>query len=115
MNASVLFGCGLLCTLVVSTSAVLYLRPPLHMLLIELCGNRERAGFWTAFSTVLVGSTPLIFALGYDPTTDVHTSPLIGIAAQLKWGLIGMTLSVLVLGWVIGRFIPKPPRQSASQ
>ena len=115
MAISILFVCGLLCTLAVSAAVVFYLRPSLHKLLIELCGTRERADFWTAFSVVIIGSAPAIFALGYGPTVDAHSSPVIEIAAQLKWGLIGMTLSVLVLGWVISRFIPKPPRESASQ
>jgi hypothetical protein len=112
MNTSMLFALGLGCTLVVSVLVVWYLRRPLEKILTELCGNQDRAEFWTAFSAVTVGLMPVIFALSYGPETSPNTPPLLEIAAQLKWGLIGMVSSVVVLGWVVGRFIPRPgPRQ----
>ena len=109
MNLSILFASGLAATLAVSIAIVLYLRRPLGHLLTELCGNQHRAEFWTSFSAVTVGLVPVIFALGYRPAMNSCTSPLLEVAEQLEWGLIGMVISVLVLGWVVSRFIPRSP------
>jgi len=107
MNVSLLFATGLLCTVALSTAVVSYIRQPLRRLLVELCGNAERAEFWTAFSALSVGLVPLIFALGYTPSHDANTLALLEIGGQLKWALIGMIGSVLMLGWIISRFIPR--------
>ena len=107
MTVSLLFASGLGATFVVSAVVVLYLRRPLEQVLTELCGNPRRAGFWTAFSAVTVGLVPVIFALGYRPAGDSNTPALLEVAEQLKWGLIGMVISVLILGWTVSRFIPR--------
>ena len=107
MSTSILFGSGLGCTMAASALAVRYLHHSLEKILDELCGNRDRAAFWTAFSGLTVGLVPVIFALSYSP--EANTPPLLEIAAQLKWGLIGMVTSVVILGWVISRFIPRRP------
>ena len=107
MSTSLLFGIGLLCTLAVSTAVVAYLRRPLQKQLTELCGNSDRAEFWTAFSAITVGLVPLIFVLGYEPPAGPAFPALLAVAEQVKWGLIGMVLSVLILGWVLGRFIAR--------
>jgi hypothetical protein len=100
------FGLGFMLTTAIAAMVVAYLRRPLERLLAELCGNRERAAFWTAFSAISVGLVPLIFALSCEPA-DTKVPTLLQIADQLKWGLVGMVASVLVLGWTVGRFIPR--------
>jgi hypothetical protein len=107
MNTSSLFVVGLLCASAVSVGVVTYIRQPLRRLLIELCGNRERADFWTAFSAITVGLVPLIFALGYTPS--LGAAAVMEVGNQLRWALIGMVGSVLALGWMIGRFITRSP------
>ena len=108
MTGSAMFASGLAITLGSSLVVVFYLQRSLHRLLIELCGNPNRAQFWTAFSAVTVGLVPLIFALGYRP--DEQMPAVLEIAGQLKWAFIGMALSVLCLGWTVSRFIPRAPR-----
>jgi hypothetical protein len=105
MSLSLLFLTGLSVTGAVSATVVIYLRNPLEKLLVELCGNESRAEFWTAFSVITVGVVPLIFALACRPGLGPSTSALLEIANQLEWGLIGMVFSVLMLGWIVGRFI----------
>ena len=107
MSTSLLFVVGLLCASAVSIGVVACIRQPLRRLLVELCGNAERAEFWTAFSAITVGVVPLIFALGYTPSPG--TPPVLEVGNQLRWALIGMVGSVLTLGWMIGRFIPRTP------
>jgi hypothetical protein len=112
VNLSMLFLCGLGVTGLASSAVVIYLRKPLENLLVELCGNERRAEFWTAFSVITVGVVPLIFALACRPSLGPSTSALLEIANQLEWGLIGMVFSVLMLGWVVGRFILRTARKA---
>ena len=105
MSVSMLFLCGLSITSIASLGVVIYLHKPLKELLAELCGNERRAEFWTAFAAVTVGLVPVIFSLACRP--GLGSSAVLDIAEQLKWGLIGMVVSVLLLGWMIGRFIPR--------
>jgi hypothetical protein len=105
MNATTVFALGSLGTLAIGAAVVLYLRRPLRNILVELCGNEERAEFWTAFSAVVVGVVPVIFAMACHPAPGPDTPAVLELADQLKWGLIGLTASVLMLGWVVGRSI----------
>jgi uncharacterized membrane protein YhaH (DUF805 family) len=107
MSISLLFICGVSVTGFASLTVVVYLHKPLQKLLVEICGNERRAEFWTAFSAVTVGIVPVIFSLTCRPNLTPGTPALLEIADQLKWGLIGMVVSVLLLGWIIGRFIPR--------
>jgi hypothetical protein len=109
MSASLLFVCGTASTLLVSLVVVRYMHKALGKLLGELCGNRERAEFWTVFSDVTVALVPVIFAMQYRP--DLRSDALLEIAGQLKWGLIGLVTSILMLGWITSRFIPKSQPQ----
>ena len=64
-GTSFLVGIGV--TFIASLAIVLYLRPHLTKILIDLCGAEQRAGFWTAFSNVTLILVPLIFALFSRP------------------------------------------------
>jgi len=107
VNASLEFACGLAISLLTALLVVRYLHDPLRTQLSELCGNAGRAEFWTAFSTVTVILTSVIFAMLVDPPAGTGTPPLLAIINQLRWGLIGLVVSVLILGWILSRFIPK--------
>jgi hypothetical protein len=105
MYGSLVFVAGLLLTTVVSAVVVTQLRGPLQKLLADLCSTAQRAEFWTIFSTVTVGLMPVIFALAYAPNLPHLADPLREIAQLVEWGLIGMVVSLLVLGWILGRAI----------
>ena len=105
MNATTVFAIGTLSTLAIGFAVVEYLRRPLEKILVELCGGPERAGFWTAFSAIALAVTPVIFAIGCHPAPGSGSPAVFELANQLKWGLIGLMSTVLVLGWVIGRSI----------
>jgi hypothetical protein len=102
---SIMFLVGLAVTMMIALAIVAYLRGPLYGILVELCGNRERAAFWVAFSNVTLALLPLIFAMQYTPDVTPETSVVLEIAAQLKWALAGLLSAVVVLGWVLSRFI----------
>jgi len=109
MNPSLLFVCGLTLTLLAALTVVRYLSGPLRRQLQELCGNAERAEFWTVFSNVTVMLTPAVFAMLAGPDPGALVPPLLVVTSQLKWGLIGLVSSVLMLGWILGRFISRMP------
>lgn len=97
---------GIGITLLMSLAVVIYLTRPLRKILTELCGTSERADFWLAFSNIALALAPLIFAVSYTP--DIGSNPVIEIARELKWALIGLLSALLIIGWVISRFIPRP-------
>lgn len=109
MNLSLLFACGLTITVFVAFIVVRYLSAPLRKQLQELCGNADRAEFWTAFSNVTVVLTPAIFAMLFEPSSEPGIPPLLVVINQLKWGLVGLVTSVLMLGWTLSRFLPRRP------
>ncbi|MGA7967400.1 MAG: hypothetical protein WCC32_19135 [Terriglobales bacterium] len=115
MTPSILFLAGLAATLVTSLAIVAYLRGPLHSILVELCGTGERAAFWVAFSNVTIALVPLIFAMQYTPELKGGSTPVLEVAAQLKWALAGLLSAVVILGWVLSRFIRRQPTVNTMQ
>ncbi|HEY1264248.1 MAG TPA: hypothetical protein VGF06_12050 [Terriglobales bacterium] len=114
MYSTLVFAAGLLATLAISAIVMLRLRGPLNRLLTELCGTAVRAEFWVIASSVALAFVPVIFVLVCGPDPSCAPPLVLTLAAQLKWGLIGVVVSVLVLGWMLGRFIPRPtPRPPA--
>jgi hypothetical protein len=107
MTIEGLYLVGPIATLAVSIAVLAYLRRPLRGLLVDLCGNEARASFWTAFSVVTLLLTPEIFALGAWPEDASTTRTIALVSQQLKWALLGLVISVIVLGVVLGSFIPR--------
>ncbi len=115
MTPSILFLAGLAASFGISLAIVIYLRVPLHGILAELCGTSQRAAFWAAFTNVSITLVPLIFALQYSPESNAGTSPIFQIAAQLKWALAGLLTTVVIVAWILSKFIPQLPVTNTSQ
>jgi uncharacterized membrane protein YkvI len=117
MTVSALFGTGLLSTGAFAIGVVTYLRLPLRDILAELCGSNRRAEFWLAVSVVCMTILPLIFAMSYTPTDGLASTPMLEIAAQVKWGLAGLLMAVIVIACILSTFIsrhaPIPPAAAA--
>lgn len=105
MTAWLIYALDLSATLIVSVVVVTYINPPLRRLLAEVCGDGQRSEFWAVFANVLLVLTPIIFAMTVDPSLGFGS--LGEVVQQIKWGLSGLVISVLVMGWSISRFIPK--------
>ena len=113
MKASLIFLSGLGLSLGIAITTAVYLKAALHSVLNELCGTRERAAFWTAFSNVAITLVPLIFAMQYTPETGAHANTVLGVAAQVKWALVGLLGTVVCLAWMLSRFIPRSTSPTA--
>ena len=111
MSEVMSFVIGMGVTLVISMLVVVYLRPHLRRILSDLCETEDRANFWTAFTNVTLVLSPLVCAMFYRPTGGGDGAAFFDISAQLRWALVGLIGSVILLGAVIARFIPASPRQ----
>jgi hypothetical protein len=82
-----------------------YLRRPLNSILIDICGTSDRAAFWCAFSNVTLFLLPILFMLDYSPEDHTSTLGLWVLAAVIKRGILGLAVTVVTLGFVVGSFI----------
>lgn len=114
MSASLLFLIGLATTFFVSLVVVRFLSGPLRKQLFALCGSADRAEFWAVFSNVTLALVPIVFAMQYEPSPQCGTPWVFAVVGQIKWGIAGLVLSMLMLAWILGRFIPKPAPPSPS-
>jgi len=107
MNSVATFLVGVSVTAVCSLAVVAYLKPYLHDVLIDLCGTIQRAAFWTAFSAITLVLTPVVFAMHYRPDSTTNVPAVFTLGSQLELALIGLLVSVLLLGVVLSKFIPR--------
>lgn len=115
MNEIKIFLMGISITVLISLLVVGYMRPRLRKVLVDLCGNEERAEFWTVFSNVSLLLTPLLVAMHYQPMTGEGVSVFFEIINQLKWGLVGLLGSILIVGMIIKGYIPSVPVSDPSK
>jgi hypothetical protein len=107
VNAIAVYLVGLVITVGIVFAALLYLRNPLRVILTDLCGTPERTHFWTAFSNVILFLVPFVLALHCKPGADGSPVTIFEISGQMEAGLIGLAISVLVLGMVLNRYVPR--------
>src|ERR1700686_1652011 len=98
MNAVLVFLLGLAATMGVVLVALLYLRNPLQIILTDLCGTKDRARFWTAFSNITLFLVPLALALDHQPDASSTRSAIFEISGQIESATIGFVVSVVVMG-----------------
>ena len=109
MTETVQYLSGLGIAVVVSLAVVIYLRPHLRALLIELCGTAERTGFWVAFSNVALCLFPLLFAIYRWPDPYEPTLPVRELGMQVGASIGGLLAAMITMALVLGVFIPKAP------
>jgi len=85
--------------------AVLLLRRSLGALLLELCGSRERAGFWSIFCSVMIvlastigmlASFPLSNGRGWEGHPELPV-----VLSALRTSLVFLLLALGMLGFVL--------------
>jgi len=108
MSEIATFCAGIGLTAVSSFVVMFYMKQPLQRVLVDLCGTQERANFWTAFSSIALVLVPIICAMQFRPDSTLGIGLCFAIIDQLKWALIGLVGTVVALGVVISKFIPRP-------
>ena len=115
MNEISIFLIGLGITVLASFLIVIYFKPHLKKILLELNGDKERpANFWVAYTTIILILVPLIFAIWIVPE-DRDVSVFFQISKQLKWSLMGLVSSLVIIGIIIIRFVPREPNSSENK
>jgi len=114
MQAPGVYLGGVTVTFITSLLVVAYLRSPLRAILTDLCGTVERANFWLAFSNVTLVLVPLSFALSNQPQMDAIRPVALEVSTQLRMAFIGLAITVVILGIVIGGFIPRVRPQTST-
>jgi len=109
MTETTQYLAGLSFTFAMSVAVVIYLRPHLRTILGELCGTRERAAFWVAFSNVALCLSPLLFAIYYAPDRFEPGPAVRQLGAQVGAAVAGLLAAVVILGIVIAKSIAKFP------
>jgi hypothetical protein len=105
MSEPTIFALGISGASLFSVGVMIYLHRPLRSVLTDLCGTADRASFWCAFSNITLFLLPLLFMLDYRPDEPPNSAWLWSLAEIFKRGLLGLSLTVVVLGIVMGSFI----------
>jgi hypothetical protein len=108
MSAVAAFLVGIAMTVAVVLTALRYLKAPLQEILTDLCGTEDRSRFWTAFCNVTLFLVPFVIALDRQPAAVNWQSSIFEISGQIECAMIGFVASVLLLGLVLSRYIPRP-------
>lgn len=92
-----------------------YLKSAMHRLLVELCGNSQRADFWWRISSVLLIGLPLILVLSLGDNISlghidapVDVSKIVRQTSALT--LFGILIAVAYLALQMRKFMPQPGR-----
>ena len=101
MSTFAAFFLGVAATLVVAALVAWHLKPHLRALLVEICGNEARAGFWLAFTNVALLVVPALAAMDQLPRSADIPETARQIILQLKWALLGLIFIVGAVGVVL--------------
>ena len=104
MNTLILFTVGLAAIVAVAALTLAYLKQPLNQILMALCGNEQRAAFWSTFTHVTVALAAAVCVLQAYPEAETVQPDLL-IVRELKWGCSGILISVAIVGFVLSRWI----------
>jgi len=90
-------------SLVFGLGVSLYLRKPLHTLLVDVCGSEERAGFWTNLTMLSYLLVSAAIGLSYRP--DYLEPFYYGLGGHLGRTLFGLLVVTGILALIISNFI----------
>jgi hypothetical protein len=99
------FLIALTATLLLSVLVVLYLRRPLHRILVDLCGAEHRAWFWSAYSNVVLLLVPAAALLVAGAPERPGEATVFTVVNQFKWALVGLLVAVFLVAMGVATFI----------
>lgn len=105
MGSATTFLINACISLLVSVLVALVLWRSLKNILADLTGTKERAAFWTVFSSIMLVLVPQVSGMfaysGFTVGEDLFAS----IIRQLRWSLIGLVSTLAVIGVVMIWFV----------
>jgi hypothetical protein len=115
MNLAVVAGAGAASVAVALATVLAGLRRPLAATFAELCGERHRGDFWTMVSQVALVAGTAMVVLGGGAMTgsfEARTPPWIAVLGLLRWGLVGLLLSLATVVALVVRFTAQLERHA---
>jgi hypothetical protein len=96
MDSGVVGLAGVVIVALIAEGVGICLRRPLGVLLRAEKGS-ERSEFWSAYIRVVLLLVPAALALMSFPSS-IHEEPLMALVSQLRWGLVGILITLAVAG-----------------
>lgn len=115
MSAVAVYLSGLTLTMAVVSFALRYLRNPFEIILTDLCGTADRARFWMSFSNVILFLVPFVLALDHRSEAFNWQNTIFDLSGQIETAMIGFGVSVLVVGFIVSRYIPRTSRMQLAK
>jgi len=97
----IIYFLGLGITLIFALLVVTYLNRRFYHVLVDLTKKEERGRFWLKYSNVLLLLVPLVFSM------TIYPESMFGITSQVKWGIVGLVLSLVTLGVIMVIYIAR--------
>jgi MFS family permease len=110
MNPLIAYVLSLALTLLFATLLTLLLRTALQRVLIDLCGTRERAHFWSLYAMLMLIAMPLVIGMGFNPQEPGGQALFFEVANQLRGNLLGYLFALAIVGGFISVFSLFAPR-----
>ena len=107
MDPTTAFIAAALTMLAISAAVTAVVWWPLRDLLTDLCGHRNRARFWCAYTAIVVILLPLLAVMLGRPYEQQNASGLFLLADLLKWGLLGLLAALTVAAATIQSNLPR--------
>ncbi len=103
MSEITLFTLGIGLSCLFGIGAAVYIRKPLHILLVDLCGTEDRARFWTQITLLSYVLMTALMSLSYQP--DEILAPYYYLGGHLGRTLTGLLLITGFMTLTVSRFI----------
>jgi hypothetical protein len=115
MSSNLAYFASLATALGLGFGAAWYLKSHLRGILVDLCGNEQRADFWIAFSNVVLILVPSACAMQFRTEVDETIPAILQLNSELKWVFVGLIGSVMSIGAILALFISREPAGSKSR
>lgn len=105
MELLLIYLIGIFISSGISLLIISLIRLRFKRLLIDICSTENRANFWLLFSNILLFLIPLVLSLNIFPNSDEEVDIFFQLSKQIKWGLIGLIISMSAIGIIIVGFM----------
>lgn len=104
------FLLAVFCSLAMSLIVIAGLWRPLLNLLVEVCGSASRAHFWRNYNAIVLQLVPVVCVM-IGRTDERAIGEPFAFVDQFRWGVLGLILSLCMIGLVLVTTLPNPRNQ----